>query len=94
MKKGLLHFYGLNQRRRTIKFALTFSPLLLVEITFFGITGFAEPARGRRVSVKRKLRNRSRAALTDDVRSREILMKGVEHSDCYEGDTAFKAEAL
>ena len=35
-----------------------------------------------------------KAALTDDVNSREIFMKGVDHSYYYEGYTTFKAEEL
>lgn len=34
------------------------------------------------------------AALTDDVNSREIYMKGIDHSYYYEGYTAFKTEEL
>lgn len=35
-----------------------------------------------------------KAALTDEVDSREIYMKGIDHSYYYEGYTAFKAEEL
>ena len=35
-----------------------------------------------------------KAALTDDVNSREIFMKGIDHSYYYEGYTTFKAEEL
>ena len=35
-----------------------------------------------------------KAALTDEVDSREIYMKGIDHSYYYEGYTTFKAEAL
>ena len=35
-----------------------------------------------------------RAALTDDVSSREVYMKGIDHSYYYEGYTTFKAEEL
>lgn len=35
-----------------------------------------------------------RAALTDETDSREIYMKGIDHSYYYEGYTAFKAEEL
>lgn len=35
-----------------------------------------------------------RAALTDDVNSREVYMKGIDHIYYYEGYTAFKAEEL
>ena len=34
------------------------------------------------------------AALTDDINSREIYMKGIDHSYYYEGYAAFKAENL
>ena len=34
------------------------------------------------------------AALTDDIHSREVYMKGIDHSYYYEGYTAFKAEDL
>ena len=33
-----------------------------------------------------------KAALTDDVNSREVFMKGIDHSYYYEGYTTFKAE--
>lgn len=33
-------------------------------------------------------------ALTDDVNSREVFMKGIDHSYYYEGYTSFKAEDL
>mgnify|MGYP001142470621 FL=1 len=35
-----------------------------------------------------------KAALTDDVNSREVFMKGIDHSYYYEGYTPFKAEEL
>lgn len=35
-----------------------------------------------------------KAALTDDVDSREVFMKGIDHSYYYEGYTTFKAEEL
>ncbi|MBR6522205.1 MAG: Fic family protein [Oscillospiraceae bacterium] len=35
-----------------------------------------------------------RAALTDDISSREIYMKGIDHSYYYEGYTTFKIEEL
>ena len=33
-------------------------------------------------------------ALTDDVNSREVFMKGIDHSYYYEGYTTFRAEEL
>lgn len=35
-----------------------------------------------------------KAALTDDINSREIYMKGIDHSYYYEGYAAFKSEGL
>lgn len=35
-----------------------------------------------------------KAALTDDVNSREVYMKGIDHSYYYEGYTTFKTEEL
>lgn len=35
-----------------------------------------------------------KAALTDEVRSREVYMKGIDHSYYYEGYTTFKAKEL
>ena len=35
-----------------------------------------------------------KAALTDDVNSREVFMKGIDHSYYYEGYTTFKTEDL
>ena len=35
-----------------------------------------------------------KAALTDDVNSREVFMKGIDHSYYYEGYTTFKAEEM
>ena len=35
-----------------------------------------------------------KAALSDDVNSREVFMKGIDHSYYYEGYTTFKAEEL
>ena len=35
-----------------------------------------------------------KVALTDDVNSREVFMKGIDHSYYYEGYTTFKAEEL
>lgn len=35
-----------------------------------------------------------KAALTDDVNSRDVYMKGIDHSYYYEGYSAFKAEEL
>lgn len=35
-----------------------------------------------------------REALTDDINSREVYMKGIDHSYYYEGYTTFKAEEL
>ena len=33
-------------------------------------------------------------ALTEEVNSREVYMKGIDHSYCYEGYTTFKAAEL
>ena len=33
-------------------------------------------------------------ALTDDIHSREVYMKGIDHSYYYEGYTTFKAKEL
>lgn len=35
-----------------------------------------------------------RSALTDNINSREIYMKGIDHSYYYEGYATFKAEDL
>ena len=35
-----------------------------------------------------------KAALTEDVDSREVYMKGIDHSYYYEGYTTFKVEEL
>ena len=35
-----------------------------------------------------------KAALTDDIHSREVYMKGIDHSYYYEGYATFKAENL
>lgn len=35
-----------------------------------------------------------RSALTDDIHSREVYMKGIDHSYYYEGYTTFKTEEL
>ena len=35
-----------------------------------------------------------KAALTDDINSREVYMKGIDHSYYYEGYTTFKTEEL
>ncbi len=35
-----------------------------------------------------------RAALTDDIHSREVFMKGIDHSYYYEGYTTYKADEL
>ena len=35
-----------------------------------------------------------KAALNDDIHSREVYMKGIDHSYYYEGYTAFKTEEL
>ena len=35
-----------------------------------------------------------KSALTDDIHSREVYMKGIDHSYYYEGYTTFKAEEL
>ena len=35
-----------------------------------------------------------KAALTDDVNSRELYMKGIDHSYYYEGYTTFQTEKL
>jgi len=42
------------------------------------------------IEIKHLLKN----ALTDDIHSREVYMKGIDHSYYYEGYTAFKAEEL
>lgn len=44
----------------------------------------------RDIEIKHILKN----ALTDDIDSREIYMKGIDHSYYYEGYTTFKAEEL
>ena len=35
-----------------------------------------------------------KAVLTDEINSREVYMKGIDHSYYYEGYTTFKAEEL
>lgn len=35
-----------------------------------------------------------KAALTDEINSREVYMKGIDHSYYYEGYTAYKTEDL
>ncbi len=42
------------------------------------------------IEIKHLLKN----ALTGDVDSREVYMKGIDHSYCYEGYEAFKTEEL
>lgn len=42
------------------------------------------------IEIKHILRN----ALTDDIHSREVYMKGIDHSYYYEGYTTFKTEEL
>lgn len=42
------------------------------------------------VEIKHLLKN----ALTDDVNSREVYVKGIDHSYYYEGYTTFKTEDL
>ena len=42
------------------------------------------------IEIKHILKN----ALTDGIHSREVYMKGVDHSYCYEGYTTFKTEEL
>ena len=42
------------------------------------------------IEIKHILKN----ALTDDIHSREVYMKGIDHSYYYEGYTSFKAEEL
>ena len=44
----------------------------------------------RDIEIKHLLKN----ALTDDINSREVYMKGIDHSYYYEGYTTFKAEEL
>ena len=35
-----------------------------------------------------------KSALTDEINSREVYMKGIDHSYCYKGYCAFKTEEL
>ena len=42
------------------------------------------------IEIKHLLKN----ALTDDINSLEVYMKGIDHSYYYEGYVAFKAEEL
>ena len=44
----------------------------------------------RDIEIKHLLKN----ALTDDINSREVYMKGIDHSYYYEGYTTFKTEEL
>lgn len=44
----------------------------------------------RDIEIKYVLKN----ALTDEIDSREVYMKGIDHSYYYEGYTAFKADEL
>lgn len=36
----------------------------------------------------------TKGALTDEINSREVYMKGIDHSYYYEGYTTFKTEEL
>ena len=49
-----------------------------------------EPSPIKDVEIKVLLK----AALTDDINSREVYMKGIDHSYYYEGYVAFKTENL
>ena len=44
----------------------------------------------RDIEIKYVLKN----ALTDDINSRDVYMKGIDHSYYYEGYTTFKTEEL
>lgn len=44
----------------------------------------------RDIEIKHLLKN----ALTDDINSREVYMKGIDHSYYYEGYATFKTEEL
>ena len=46
------------------------------------------------MALENKLGLTSSAALTDDINSREVYMKGIDHSYYYEGYTTFKTEEL
>ena len=52
-----------------------------------GLTSSTDLARAEERISKKK-------ALTDEVDSREVYMKGIDHSYYYEGYTTFKAEEL
>ena len=41
-----------------------------------------------------EIKHVQKAALTDEVSSREVYMKGINHSYYYEGYTTFKTEEL
>ena len=41
-----------------------------------------------------EIKHTLKAALTDEINSREIYMKGIDHSYYYEGYTAFRTEEL
>ena len=69
-----------------------------------GITSSAELAREERISKKKamerspirdiEIKHLLRNALTTEIDSREVYMKGIDHSYYYEGYTTFKAEEL
>lgn len=41
-----------------------------------------------------KMKLNDKNALTDEINSREVYVKGIDHSYYYEGYTTFKAEEL
>lgn len=61
-----------------------------------GLEGSSEPAReGERSPVRDiEIKHILKAALTDEIDSREVYMKGIDHSYYYEGYTAFKTGEL
>ena len=76
-----------------------------LQIARIGITSSAELAREEeRISKKKamercpirdiKIKHLLKNALTTEIDSREVYMKGIDHSYYYEGYTTFKAEEL
>ena len=61
-----------------------------------GLTSSADLAREEeRISKKKALELFEKGILdTDDINSREVYMKGIDHSYYYEGYTTFKTEKL
>ncbi len=85
--------YDFAGQLRTVNLAkgsFRFAPLMYLETALANIDKMPQSTFDEIIEIKHILKN----ALTDEIDSREIYMKGIDHSYYYEGYNTYRTEDL